>query len=291
MDLQSTVLDDQGSSLIEVNGVHMGMVERGRADDASIEQTPVVLIHGFTGSGKNWASLSEALVRQGWHVIALEMLGHGRSDAPDDPQRYTIEHCQADVVAALRKLNVAPGKAILIGYSMGARIALYCALSGYFGALVLESGSPGLASQAERDQRRRSDEALATRIEEYGVEAFVDYWEELPVFSSQVILPSRTRAALRDQRLHNSAHGLANSLRGVGTGAQPSLYASLAEITIPTLLITGADDKKFCDVALKMAEQMPQVQHHIVPGAGHTVHLEQPAAFEAIVREFCSSVQ
>ena len=224
-------------------------------------------------------------------MIALEMLGHGLSDAPDDPQRYTIEHCQEDVVAVLRKLNVAPGKAILIGYSMGARIALYCALSGYFGALVLESGSPGLASLDEREQRRRSDEMLASCIEEYGVEAFVDYWEGRPIFSSQMTLPPRTRAALRDQRLHNSVRGLANSLRGVGTGAQPSLHDRLAEVTIPTLLITGADDKKFCDVAREMTEQMPRAQHHIVPGAGHTVHLEQPAVFEAIVREFCDSTQ
>lgn len=291
MDMQPTELDDKAPVRIEVNGVYMGVVELGRADDASIERPPVVFIHGFTGCGKNWAFLSELFTQQGQYVIALEMLGHGLSDTPDDPQRYTIEHCQEDVVAVLRKLNIAPGKAILIGYSMGARIALYCALSGYFGALMLESGSPGLASPDERERRRRSDEVLANCIEEYGVEAFVDYWEERPIFSSQATLPPRTRAALHDQRLHNSTRGLANSLRGVGTGAQPSLYDRLAEVTIPTLLITGADDKKFCDVAREMAKQMPRVQHHIVPGAGHTVHLEQPAAFEAIVREFCGSVQ
>lgn len=292
MDLQSSELVDGWVTRIEVNGIHMGVRERGKTVVISLEQAQpvIVFIHGFTGASNSWDTVSDIFVRRGWHVIALEMLGHGLSDAPEDAWRYAMEDCQRDVIAVLQMLQIGPERAILVGYSMGARIALYCALAGYFRALVLESGSPGLASPAEREQRRRSDEAIATYIERYGIEAFVDYWEQRPIFASHISLPAQTRADLHAQRLQNSVVGLANSLRGVGTGVQPSLYDRLIEITLPTLLITGADDQKFCDIAREMVEKMPSAQHQIIPGAGHTAHLEQPAAFEAILQEFCASV-
>jgi 2-succinyl-6-hydroxy-2,4-cyclohexadiene-1-carboxylate synthase len=215
------------------------------------------------------------------------MLGHGQSDAPADPQSYTMEHCQADIVDALFQVGVAPGKAVLLGYSMGGRIALYCAFSGFFRALILESASPGLADPIERESRRASDEELAMRIERDGVVAFVDYWEQLPLFASQRNLPAEKRAALRAQRLHNRALGLANSLRGVGTGVQPALHDRLLGLELPVLLIAGELDTKFCAIAQQMAQRLPQAQLHIVAGAGHTVHLEQSASFVALVEPFC----
>jgi 2-succinyl-6-hydroxy-2,4-cyclohexadiene-1-carboxylate synthase len=291
MKLQSVELADGVTTRVEVNGIHLGVRERGKMVDASLEQPVIVFIHGFTGAIGSWDALLEAYAQRGSHVIALDMLGHGLSDAPEDPQRYAMEHCRQDVIAVLQKLQIASGRAILVGYSMGARIALYCALGGYFRALALESGSPGLVSPDEREQRRRSDEAIANCIGQYGIEAFVDYWEQLPIFAGHAGLSLEMRASLRDQRLHNSTLGLANSLRGVGTGVQPSLHDRLTEITLPTLLITGADDKKFCDIAREMLAKMPRAQHHSIPGAGHTAHLEQPAAFDVSVQEFCRSVQ
>ena len=92
-------------------------------------------------------------------------------------------------------------------------------------SLVLESASPGLATAAERQLRRAADEALAERIERDGIPAFVSAWEQLPLFAGLAWLPAEERAALRAQRLANNATGLANSLRGMGTGAQPSLLS------------------------------------------------------------------
>ncbi|GHO87326.1 2-succinyl-6-hydroxy-2,4-cyclohexadiene-1-carboxylate synthase [Dictyobacter formicarum] len=275
---------------IEVNGVHMGLLQLGRHEDLYIEQPTVVFIHGFTGCATSWGPLLKHLAEQGMHIISLEMLGHGRSSVPEDPQRYAMEYCQEDILAALRALEVPAGKAILVGYSMGGRIALYTALSGYFRALLLESTSPGLPSHEEREQRRRSDEALANCIEDYGIEAFVNYWERRPIFASQVKLPVRVRAALRQQRLRNSTRGLANSLRGVGTGSQPAIHDRLGTITVPVLLLSGEEDQKFCAIARDMVERFPQARHHIIPGAGHTMHLEKPEVFEHLVRTFCCSV-
>ena len=268
---------------IHVNGVSISIEERG-----TTEQPTIVLLHGFTGSTASWGKHLVTLANHGFRVIALDMLGHGQSDAPMDSQRYTIEHCEADILAVLDALGVQKGAAILLGYSMGGRIALYTAFSGFFRALVLESASPGLIDPLERAQRKRSDEQLATRIERDGIEAFVEYWERLPLFASQQRLPYEQQQALHEQRLHNRPLGLANSLRGVGTGVQPALQERLATLPIPVLLLAGILDTKFCAIAQHMAQFLPQAELHIVPNAGHTVHLEQPELFDHIVISFCT---
>ncbi len=270
---------------IHVNGVSIGVEERG-----SINQPSLVLLHGFTGSAASWGRHLETFASYGFRVIALDMLGHGQSDVPQDARRYTIEQYQADILAALDALGVRKGEAILLGYSMGGRIALYTAFSGFFRALILESASSGLADPLEREQRRRNDEQLATSIERDGIEAFVAYWEHLPLFASLQRLPYEQRQALHRQRLQNSASGLANSLRGVGTGVQPALQERLTTLSLPVLLIAGILDTKFCAIAQQMAQVLPDARLHIVPNAGHTVHLEQPEVFDQIVRNFCTKL-
>jgi len=270
-----------------VNSVRLGVELRGEARNSA--QT-LILLHGFTGSAAAWGHQLDTLADYGLRIIALDLLGHGQSDAPDDPQRYTIERCQQDILAGLQELGVSKGQATILGYSMGGRIALYTAFSGFFRALILESASPGLEDPAEREQRRVSDEALAASIEGEGVPAFIERWENLRLFASQRTLPSECREALHRQRLQNSATGLAQSLRGIGTGVQPSLYARLPTLHIPVLLIAGALDTKFTAIAQRMVQALPQSQLRIVPAAGHTVHLEQPQLFTSLVGDFSLSM-
>ncbi len=272
-----------GKSVI-VNGVKLGVEQWG--DDAP-ERPTLVLLHGFTGSALTWAGHAERFAAAGMRVIALDMLGHGRSAAPLKPERYGIEHCREDILAALRQLRVPAGRAMLLGYSMGGRIALFAAFSGFFGGLILESASPGIADEAERAARRAGDAALAERIERDGVPAFVDYWENQPLFATQRALPDAVQSAVRAQRLQNVARGLANSLRGVGTGAQPALHDQLSRLAIPTLIIAGAFDAKYVALAREMAAAIPHSELQIVPDAGHTVHLEQPQVFDTLIIQFC----
>lgn len=276
-----------GSMFVQVNGVQLGVEQRGEARKG---HPTLVMLHGFTGSAAGWGPQLDTLAAYGLRVIALDLLGHGQSDAPDDPQRYAIDCCQQDILAALQELGVSKGQAILLGYSMGGRIALYTAFSGFFRALILESASPGLKDPTEREQRRVSDEALAASIERDGVQAFIERWEKLPLFASQRTLPPECRGALRRQRLQNRATGLAQSLRGVGTGVQPSLFARLPTLHIPVLLIAGELDTKFTTIARHMVRALPQAQLRIISGAGHTVHLEQPEEFVSFVGDFSLSI-
>jgi 2-succinyl-6-hydroxy-2,4-cyclohexadiene-1-carboxylate synthase len=245
----------------------------------------LLLLHGFTGSVATWQPhlLAFQAIRR---TIAVDLLGHGRSDSPAEPERYRMERCLDDLLALLDSLGA--GRVDVLGYSLGARIALHLAVAApdRVGALVLESGSPGLANPAERAARMRADEALADRIEREGTAAFVEFWEALPLFASQARLPVAVRDRLRAQRLQNSAEGLANSLRGLGTGRPEPLWDQLPTLAIPTLLLVGEEDQKFRALAQEMAAALPRAQVIVVPGAGHAVHLEQPAAFDAAVVAF-----
>jgi 2-succinyl-6-hydroxy-2,4-cyclohexadiene-1-carboxylate synthase len=197
-----------------------------------------------------------------------------------------MQSCVAQVAGALDALGIP--EAHVLGYSMGGRVGL--ALCTWrperVRSALLIGASAGLEEAGVRAERRREDEALAARIEREGVERFVDWWMELPLFASQQRLEEATLARARAQRLSNRAHGLAQSLRGMGTGAQPALHARLPWVRVPILLVAGSLDAKFAAIASDLARRLPNARAQLVPGAGHACHLEQPEAFSRIARRF-----
>ena len=245
----------------------------------------VVFLHGFTGSKESWLRLGRGLAVER-RVLAVDLPGHGKSSAPADARQYGMPQVCAHLAGMLDQMEIE--RIDLVGYSMGGRLALYFALESPLRvrSLVLESASPGLQSEDERKLRRQSDEALADRIEQDGVDAFVREWEHLPLFASQAGLDEVTRLELRAQRLDNRPLGLANSLRGMGSGVQPSLWNCLGELRIPVMLVAGAKDEKFLALNQRMAAMISQARLEIVPEAGHTVHLEQPGVYESLLRDF-----
>jgi 2-succinyl-6-hydroxy-2,4-cyclohexadiene-1-carboxylate synthase len=262
---------------IAVNGVHLNVEIAGRGP-------ALLLLHGFTGSAATWTPHPDAW--QGFTTVAVDLLGHGASGCPADPRRYRMERCLEDLVALLDRLDVR--RTAVLGYSMGGRVALHLALQApeRLWALILESASPGIEDASEREARARSDAALAEAIERDGVEAFVERWQALPLFASQARLPAAVREEQRRQRLGNDRRGLANSLRGLGAGRQEPALARMGGIGIPALLIAGALDDNYCDLARRMAAALPCARTEIVPDAGHAVHLERPEGFAGAVGGF-----
>lgn len=246
---------------------------------------PLVLLHGFTGSAREWGAHIDRLARW-FRVVAVDLAGHGQSGAPGDPAAYRMERCVNDLAATLDRRGIA--RAHWLGYSMGGRVALAVAVAqpARVDRLVLESASPGLADPAERRARIAADEALADRIEHAGIEAFVDEWMAQPLFASQRRLGTAALAAARAARRANNPVGLANSLRGLGAGAQEPLWARLPEVAAPTLLMVGEADPKFRAIAAAMAARMPRAEVAVIPEAGHNTHLENPAAFDERVGAF-----
>lgn len=246
---------------------------------------PLILLHGFMGSTHTWDAHVPALSPY-YRVITLDLPGHGATDSPDDVAHYSMARCMDILWSVFEYLKL--DKAHLLGYSMGGRVALSFAASHpeRIDTLILESASPGLADAAERESRAAADNGLADTIDQDGLDRFVDYWECLPLFASQKLLPESVRADLRTQRLKNNPRGLANSLRGMGTGVQPSLWDALASLDFPTLLIVGELDTKYTDIAKQMVKRLPAAKVALFKGAGHTVHLERPEAFDKRVLEF-----
>lgn len=253
--------------------------------------TPVVLMHGFTGSQANWHDVMQAFAAN-YHVLAVDLPGHGRTRVGRDPERYGITRVAYDL-NALVKAYFGPALPHLVGYSMGGRHALACALAApdQFASLVLESASPGLRSAEERAARRSGDDALADAILRNGILWFTTYWENLPLFASQQRVSAEKRSWLRDQRLANDPFGLSLSLRGAGTGVQPSFWDDLTALkALPVLLLTGAEDAKFNAINDEMASLIPHARRAIIPEAGHASHFEQPMAYSHALRSFFEAV-
>jgi 2-succinyl-6-hydroxy-2,4-cyclohexadiene-1-carboxylate synthase len=202
----------------------------------------------------------------------------------------TVERTADDLAQILARTDAGP--ADVIGYSLGARIALRLAVAQpqVVRRLVLESPSAGLARAEDRATRRAADEALASRIERDGIEAFVDEWERQPIFASHVSLPPARATRLRAMRLANRPAGLAASLRGAGQGSMEPLHRHLAGIGAPTLVIAGSLDVGGGPRAAEVASGIPGATIAIVPDAGHTPHEEQPRAFRKLVLDFLKEV-
>ncbi|WP_010678521.1 2-succinyl-6-hydroxy-2,4-cyclohexadiene-1-carboxylate synthase [Bacillus timonensis] len=265
---------------ITTNGVtyHVKVVGEGE---------PLVFLHGFTGNMTTWNQITEIL-HKSFQCVLIDIIGHGKTDYPVDYSRYHIEKVAKDISNILDVLEIP--KAHIIGYSMGGRLALAVAIlfSTRVSSLILESSSPGLRTDEERAERRKSDEILANRIEQEGIESFVTYWEKIPLFASQKKLTKEKQLKIRKQRLENSPIGLANSLRGMGTGMQPSYWNRLNEIHFPILLICGELDKKFCRIAEEMSSSIQNGKLEKIVEAGHAIHVEQPDIFGKIISEFVS---
>ncbi len=254
------------------------------ARDSGVPRDPaLLLLHGFTGSGSVWAGLTAGLRRKGFRTIAPDLPGHGRAGIP--AKSASVERAADQLAGLLAHLTASPAR--VLGYSLGARIALRLAIAHpeAVDRLILESPSAGIADPAEREARRRADEQMADEIERDGLEAFVDRWERNPVFATHAALDDRVAARQREIRLRNTARGLAQSLRAAGQGAMEPLHTRLAEVRAPTLVIVGALDPARPRAEL-VAAGIPGSRLAIVKGAGHTPHLERPVAFRRLVFDF-----
>jgi len=235
----------------------------------------VVLVHGFTQTLASWGPVAERLAGL-FEVVRADLPGHGGSGGV----RVGFEETAGLV-------GEAGGVGTYVGYSLGGRLCLRLALErpDLVRGLVLIGASPGIADPGQRAARRAADELLARRIERDGVAVFLDAWLAGPLFAS---LPPR--AAGREERLANTAEGLASALRRLGTGVQASLWDRLGELRSPVLLVAGERDRKFAGIAREMAAAIgPTARVVVVPGAGHAVHLERPHESAALVEGFVTA--
>lgn len=237
---------------------------------------PVVLVHGFTQTRACWGPLGDMLRRRA-PLSLLDAPGHGGS----------ARHSNSDIAASGDLIAESARRwgepVILVGYSMGARMALRSALDhpDVVAGLVLIGGTAGIAEAEERSARHQRDDATAARLEQAGVEAFLREWLSMPMFEQ---LPGW--AHFDDERGSNTVDGLASSLRNAGTGAMVPLWGRLGELDAPLLCVTGERDTRFgalADDLVDGAHRARSARHSVVSGSGHAVHLEHPEAVGSLL--------
>lgn len=246
---------------------------------------PLLLLHGFTGDHSTWGQLVQML-QEHYLCIVPDLIGHGKTESPQDYTRYDLKKVAADLKQMLETLKI--DSCNMLGYSMGGRLALQFSVlyPESTKTLLLESASPGLLLPEERMLRKKQDNRLADRIEQEGIKTFVEYWQSILLFKTQEKLPTEKRSAIYEQRLGNKEIGLANSLRGMGTGMQQSLWEDLANLQFPVLLLTGEYDEKFCGIAEKMSKMIPNCEWRTICEVGHAIHVEDSEMFGRIVSGF-----
>lgn len=229
-------------------------------------------LHGFLGSPAQWSGVRGGLEDAWW------MPGHG-------PSPWVLPGAGFDeVLDALAPWT--RGRRVLVGYSLGARLALSLALRhpGEVRAVVLVGGTPGIQDAAERARRAAADDALAASIARDGLERFVERWEALPLFATQREMAPELRAAQRAWRTGHEAGGIAWALSTLSTGRMPPRWGALATAPFTVHAVTGERDEKFTRIAEEMVRRSGgRVVHHRVAGVGHNVALEDPAAVARVV--------
>ena len=263
---------------IDINGTKYHVDVKGAGQ-------PLLLLHGFTGDSSTWTSFLPKW-GQNYKVISIDIIGHGKTDSPERIEKYHISEVTDQINKILDELKIP--SVHLLGYSMGGRLAIayYMKYPQTVKKLILESSSPGLRTEEERRERRIQDEALGNYILKHGMECFINKWESIPLFKSQQRLDESIKKKIRNQRLANHVIGLSNSLKGMGTGAQPSYWLEISKIAKKTLLITGELDQKFVQIAKNMTKMNELLTHISVKDAGHAIHVEKPEIFGTIVMEF-----
>ena len=339
-------------------GVKAWRASASDAREGGAPSVPIVFVHGFAQQASTWDDVAQLLTDAGARCFGFELAGHGvgacsAGDGPAERSGFFDLRFQARALLAFCGAVACDAGAapVLVGYSMGGRVALQaaCLVAGDlrgggkfdrislrssaafapcgrtgrldmaesgqrdtaatpvgdaarmlaaapFSALVLESAGLGPVDDAAREVLHERNFAWAARVRGEGVSAFMDWWAGLPLFESQRILPDEQRERLRAGRLANDTESLALSFERAGAHAMPSQGESiralceLAAKGIPVSYLAGELDAKYCKVASTLqSESQGAISCCVVPAAGHSIHLEQPEAFGAILEEVVES--
>ena len=253
------------------------MAAEGQREEVRGKRLPVVLLHGFAQTPASWDIVADALQKQGHRTFV--------------PDLYKRSHCSLEQLCAamsdgVQKVARAEGAPVLVGYSMGGRIAAETLVRHPdlpLAGLVLESAGLGPADETARAVLAERNGAWAARLRDEGVAAFMDWWETLPLFATQRDLPPVVRVAIRAEREARDAESLARSLETWGAHHQTTEADTLAALAaahragLSVRYLAGARDAKYAAVADRVrAAGLPAV---LILQVGHNTHLEQPEVF------------
>ena len=250
--------------------------------------TPLILCTASFSTHLHWSGV-EAALAQRHRVVTWDYRGHGLSEAPDDPERYSLAQITEDL-RVVHETAIGDEPAIVGGLSIGGLISLSHALAhpGRVRALVLVNTGPGFKKPEAAAQWQQMLERAAAKMEAVGLET---YLEGRRAQAELLGLDPEGPAAraVRSGVLRSTVRGLTLFARQVA-GPVPNLVDRLAEVTVPTLVLVGALDPAFQRASEVMAAKLPDATRVVLEGAGHVANLDQPDAFVREVEAFTTAL-
>jgi pimeloyl-ACP methyl ester carboxylesterase len=228
----------------------------------------VLLSHGYSATRRMWDVQHQAL-GAGYRVISWSMRGHGETESPAEPARYSAALTVGDMRALLGHLGV--GRAVIGGLSLGGYVSLafYLEHPEMVRALVICDSGPGYRSADAREAWNARARERAAALEARGLDAL-----------------GRSREVREAVALHRSAQGLAHAARGMLAQEGSRVIDGLAAIQVPTLIVVGDQDQPFLAPCEYMAKKIPGARLEVIRGAGHSSNLDQPEAFNRVLLDF-----
>ncbi|MBI3160167.1 MAG: 2-succinyl-6-hydroxy-2,4-cyclohexadiene-1-carboxylate synthase [Chloroflexi bacterium] len=248
----------------------------------------LLFLHGFMGRGGNWQRIAERFA-DSYYCVLPDLPGHGHNTGLSPGYRFTYDGLTRGLETLLGKLGIP--EPVLVGYSLGGRLALSFCLDRPYSAraLVLESASPGIEAQPERVRRAALDDQRADRILSEGMGTFLDTWYQAPLFTPLAARPDLLKQVIAENG-RNVPAWMAQAIRELSPGRVPSFWKFLPNIQIPTLLLAGEHDGAYMDTLTTASRLIPKAEFRVIPGSGHNIHLEQPEAFADALEDFLSSL-
>jgi 2-succinyl-6-hydroxy-2,4-cyclohexadiene-1-carboxylate synthase len=223
----------------------------------------VVFLPGFMQHADTWSPIAAA-VGERYPVRLLDF------------ETWTLDE-------RLDEIRSAGSGAVVVGYSMGGRLALRAAFGSTVAGLVVVGTSAGISDAGERRRRTEEDRELARWIETHSIDDVVARWEANPVFASQS--PDLVESQ-RAGRLAHSPADLARLLRTAGQGVMEPIWDRLGSLEMPVLALAGENDVTYRAAAERIASLVPRGSSGVIAGAGHAAHLEAPDAVADAILAF-----
>ena len=246
-------------------------------------------LHGFMGRATDWDDFSKFFSRAnpGWQIVMLELPGHG-----DAVKGFRCPDAQ-EFAAMLVDLVKGEGweRAALCGYSLGGRLALNAALSHphVFPIFIGVSTAAGISEESVRVARCASDALLVERLRGLPGDAefagFLSEWWRLPIFESPLRDAPGMHKFLTSRIGHRPAD-LAECLWQWSPGRMLPEWDRLGAYSGAALLVSGAVDTKYSEMALRMASVFANGEAVVLGGGGHRVPAELPEKLARTVSDF-----
>jgi pimeloyl-ACP methyl ester carboxylesterase len=251
---------------------------------------PVVFVHEFAGDYRSWDSQVRYFARR-YRCITYNARGYPPSDVPTDGERYSQERARDDIRAVLDALKI--DQAHVVGLSMGGFAALHFGFTYPQRARSLVIAGCGYgAAPDKREQFAQEAEAAAKRFEDLGMAKAAEAYALGPTRVQFQNKDPRGWKEFADQLAEHSTEGSARTMRGVQK-RRPSLFdlvGKMESITTPTLVMTGDEDWPCLEPGLLMKRTIPTAALVVMPNAGHTINLEEPAVFNHHLADFFHAV-